>query len=335
MTRLGVDAINLAADRRGMGRLVRQTLRSLQGTGEVEIALIVRNASEASALWREFNYPTLSTADVAKERLDAVWYPWNGMRFPPHARSIVTIHDPFAFTYPHSNFIARRREQSPIRRAIKDADAIFSPSTWTANELRRLFNLAESRIRIVPNAPDEIWHPVALPPHDPYILFVAGTEARKNAEMLFHIYEATFQGAGPELVVAGKLSESGERAFERVRGRRRHELPSDKQLRELYSGATMVLVPSLAEGYGLPAVEAMACGAPVIASNATALPETCDGAAVLVRANDENAWRSAIRTTYLDDSLRSDLRERGLARVARIDRHGPAKALLACIQLLP
>lgn len=332
MIRLGVDAINLAADRRGMGRLVRQTLRSLQATGDVELVLVVRNASEAAPLWREFNYPTISTGDLGKERLDAVWYPWNGMRFAPHARSIVTIHDPFAFTYPHSNFVARWREQSPVRRAIKSADDIFAPSSWTAEELQRLFRISETRVRVVPNAPDEFWYPVAVPQREPYTLFVAGPEERKNAQMLFRVYDAAFQGSGPELVVVGTLDAAGEQAFERVRGPRRHELPSDKELREMYSGALLVLVPSLAEGYGLPAVEAMACGAPVIASNATALPETCDGAAVLVRATDENAWRSTIRTVYFDGALRRDLRTRGLARVARLDRHGPAKALLACIQ---
>jgi glycosyltransferase involved in cell wall biosynthesis len=327
MTRLAVDAFNLAADRRGMGRLVRQTLRTLDELGEVEVLLVVRTPADAAALWREFGHRTIVPSDLARERIDAVWYPWNGMRFEPRAYSIVTIHDPFAFLYPPRNAIARWREQSPIRRAIKKTDIIFAVSKWTAGELFRLFDLDNSRVRVVPNAVDPFWRPVPTPQQDPYMLILAGPEERKNTAMLFRAYDATFQDAGPHLVVAGTLGPSDERLFETLRTRRRRVRPSDEELRELYSGAMAVLVPSTAEGYGLPAVEAMACGAAVIASNAAALPETCDGAAFLVRP-DENAWRSALRVVSLDAQLRQSLRERGLARVARIDPYGPAKALL-------
>jgi len=327
MTKIAVDAINLAADRRGMGRMVRQTLRTLDELGGAEIMLVVRKPDDAAELWREFGYRTIVPADLRRERFDAVWYPWNGMRFAPHAYSIVTIHDPFAFMYPHPNRIARWREQSPIRRAINKADVIFAVSKWTAGELFKIFNLDNSRVRVVPNAVDRFWHPVSVPPQDPYMLVLAGPEERKNIAMLFRAYDATFQDAGPHLVVAGTLSDSDERLFQKLRTPRRRVNPSDAQLRELYSGTMALLVPSTAEGYGLPAVEAMACGAAVIASNAAALPETCDGAAFLVRP-DENAWRGALRTLSLDDKLRHELRERGLARVARIDPSGPAKALL-------
>jgi glycosyltransferase involved in cell wall biosynthesis len=249
------------------------------------------------------------------------------MRFHPHAYSVVTIHDPFAFLYPHPNPVARWREQSPIRRALKKADIIFAVSKWTAGELFRLFELDNSRVRVVPNAVDAFWHPVSVPPQDRYMLVLAGPEQRKNTAMLLRAYDATFQDAGPHLVVAGVLSDADDRLFDSLRTPRRRVHPDDDELRELYSGAMAVLVPSSAEGYGLPAVEAMACGAPVIASNAAALPETCDGAAFLVRP-DENAWRSALRVVSLDEQLRQQLREKGFARVKRIDPDGPARALL-------
>ena len=327
MTRIAVDAFNLAADRRGMGRMVRQTLRALDELRELEILLVVRSRDHAEALSREFTYRTIVPADLAAERVDAVWYPWNGMRFKPRAFSIVTIHDPFAFLYPHPNVIARWREQTPIRNAIHKADVIFTVSTWTATKLYELFGLKRSSVRVVPNGVCRFWHPVHVEGQDPYMLIVAAPEERKNVALLFRAYDATFESAGPALVVAGTLSESDEQFFGQMRSPTRHVHPSDEQLRELYSGALAVLVPSVAEGYGLPAVEAMACGAAVLASDAAALPETCDGAAFLVQP-DESAWRSALRTISLDAPLAQELRTRGLARVARLDPMAPAKALL-------
>jgi glycosyltransferase involved in cell wall biosynthesis len=93
-----------------------------------------------------------------------------------------------------------------------------------------------------------------------------------------------------------------------------------------------VAVPSLAEGFGLPVLEAMACGAPVLAANATALPEAAGGAALLVSATDQSAWRDALRRIAEDDALRSQLSERGYERVRAIDRDGYAKALLESVR---
>jgi hypothetical protein len=120
--RLGVDAFNLAADRRGMGRLVRGTLERLERFEDVEVIRIVRTPQPGAAAPR----------DLPHLQLDAVWYPWNGMRFAPHAPAIVTINDPFAFTYPHRSPVARWREQAPIRRALRKADCIFTISQWGA-----------------------------------------------------------------------------------------------------------------------------------------------------------------------------------------------------------
>ncbi len=316
--RLAVDAFNLAADRRGMGRIVRQVLESLDRLGDVETVLVFRRRGEGGITPRE----------LRRANADAVWYPWNAMRFRPRAPSIVTINDPFAFTYAHRGFIARRREQSPIRRAIRKADLLFTISNWAAGELERLFHIDSSRIRVVTPAIEPFWRRVEIPSRQPYVLFVAGPDARKNAPLLFRAFDVAFARSGPELVVAGTLSERDEREFERMRAPHRRVSPSDEQLRGLYSGALAVAVPSLAEGFGLPVLEAMACGAPVIASNATALPEAAGGAALLVSPTDEGGWRDALRRIAEDSALREQLRARGFERVGAIDRDGYAKALL-------
>lgn len=318
--RLAVDAFNLAADRRGMGRIVRQVLESLQRLG-VTPELIYKTSREGS----------LTPRDLKRARFDAVWYPWNGMRFAPHAYAIVTINDPFAFTFPHPSFIARAREQGPIRRAARKADRVLAISQWGAGELHRIFHVPRERLGVATPSIEPFWHPVELPSQSPYVLFVAGPDARKNAPMLFSAYDAAFADGGPELVVAGTLSEPDELAFGKMRAPRRRVRPSDEQLRGLYSGALAVAVPSIAEGFGLPVLEAMACGAPVLASDATALPEAAGGAAVLLPPADKQAWRDALLRIAQDAPLRADLRERGFARVRAIDPDGYAKTLLASV----
>lgn len=328
---LAVDAYNLAADRRGMGRVVRQTLRALDCRGEVDIALVARKGGEAE-LREEYRYPVVTEQALAKMGHAAVWYPWNGMRFAPHAPALVTIHDAFAFTFAHPNVVARWREQAPIRRAIRQADAIFAVSQWTADELRRLFGVTPPRVQVVHNAADPYWQPVQSTRGEPYMFFLSGSDARKNAAMLFDAYDAAFAGGGPQLVVAGALSEDAQRRFAQMCAPHVRVDADDARLRELYSGALAVLVPSLAEGFGLPAIEAMACGAPVIAADAAALPETCAGAALLVPPDRPAEWRDALKTIERDAALREDLRRRGLERVRRLDPEACATALLECVR---
>src|SRR5579864_683518 len=107
---LAVDVFNLAADKRGMGRYVRRALYGLQALGEDGVRLVVRDRREAQPLESEFDYPLIETRNLRESPPDAVWYPWNGIRFAPHAPSIVTIYDAFAFTFPHKNLVARVRE---------------------------------------------------------------------------------------------------------------------------------------------------------------------------------------------------------------------------------
>lgn len=324
--KLGVDAINLAADRRGMGRVVRKTLADLQRLGCTP-TLIVRNSHDAREL-EEFGMPIVTAGSLWRRRLDRVWYPWNAMRFSPHAYAIATIHDPFAFTYPHHEFVARWREQKPIKRAIERADRLTAVSAWTAGEIARLFPRSADRIEVIPNAIDDFWKPIERREQEPYFFFLAGRETRKNAAMLFHAYEAAFGSGGPRLVVTGSLWEGDEAILNAMKAPHARAHADDMQLRRLYGGALAVLAPSLAEGFGLPALEAMACGAPVLAADAAALPETCGGAALLAAPDDVLAWAKALQQLAADRPLREDLRARGLLRAANARHDRLAQALL-------
>jgi len=328
---LAVDAFNLAADRRGMGRYVRRILSGLRECGDIEIQLVVPHRGKARELAGEFSYPLLEPRDLRGASKTTVWYPWNGMRFAAPSRAVVTIHDPFAFTFPHASFWARRREQAPIRRALRSAGRLLAVSNWTKNELVRLFDIAPDRITIAPNAPDPFWKPVETRDGAPYFLFVAGAEQRKNAALLLRAFRAAFPAGEARLVVTGSLNQADAQTCARIPNAQFVQT-DDAQLRELYSGATAVVVPSLAEGYGLTVIEAMACGAPVLAADAAALPETAAGAALLLPPTGEGAWRDAMETIARDAPLRQQLRERGLARAAAIDPDAGMKGLLEALR---
>ncbi len=315
--RVAVDAWNLVNDRRGMGRYVRRVLTDWQNERDLEVTLLVRKAGHAALLNREFPYHARSDL---KGSYDVVWYPWNALRFAIRgARSVVLFHDAFAFAYPHANWVARYREQAPIRRALARADCRSANSSWTASEFARIFNLAADSFSVIHPVPDPWWQPVAPTQHTPYILVVAGPEERKNLPTLVRAFARAFPARDCSLLIAGNAP-------------RANIHPDDTELRALYSGALAVAVPSNAEGYGLMAVEAMACGAPVIASDASALPEACDGAAELVPAFDVNAWALALRMIADNANMRTIMRDRSLARAARIDRSAPARLTLGLLR---
>ncbi len=211
-----------------MGRVVRNAIRGLREQN-VDPVLVVRTRQDARPLHQEFDLHVITPAHIRAEKFDAVWYPWNGIRFNSHGFAAVTIHDPFAFTYPHRNLVARYREQHPIRRALFRADRIFAVSRWTAGELDRLFGAAAPLVQVVCNAPDPFFRPVPSANAKPYYFFLAGAEERKNAAMLLRAYDAAFSAGGPRLIIGGDLNARDTAALARMRAPVRRVHPDDEE----------------------------------------------------------------------------------------------------------
>lgn len=312
-----------------MGRYVRRILTDWR-EADLDLTLIVRDPEHEAILAQEFPY---RVERGVSRSYDAIWYPWNALRFDAgEARKVVTIYDTFAFTYPHRDFVARWREQAPIKRAVRHADALITISHWSAREIGRVFHFDPALLYVVAPVPDAFWRPVATDPTQRYVLVVAGPDERKNIRTLIDACARVCAPSACELVVAGSLSERDDRALITSGLPHRRVRPDDAQLRALYSGAAAVAVPSSAEGYGLMCVEAMACGAPVVAADASALPEACDGAALMVPPFDVGAWADALGRLINEPALREKLRERGYERVAPIDRTQPARATLSILR---
>jgi glycosyltransferase involved in cell wall biosynthesis len=333
--RLAVDAINLRADDRGMGRLVRGMLPVL--AANATIALLLRDLRDTRALTAQVP-PGVAFAPVRsaaeRGRYDAVWCPWNGLRFRSAAPLLVTICDDFAFRFPARGPIARRREQAPIRRAVREADVVVTISEWSRDALAARFGLEPQRIAVLPLAPDPAFFPTPAPsPYErPFVLIVAGSEPRKNLRFFIEAFDAAFPRRDVLLVVAGEPDAADRRTLQAlgaVAG-----AVDDDLLRRLYRTARAVAVPSLAEGYGLVAAEAQACGAAVIASNASALPEASGNAALLLAPDDREGWIAGLRAVTGDAALNARLRAAGAARWALAPRDAAAAALAARLSRL-
>jgi alpha-1,3-rhamnosyl/mannosyltransferase len=215
---------------------------------------------------------------------------------------------------------------------MERADARAVNSHWSATELARVFKRDVADFTVIHPVPDPFWKPVEPIARAPYVLVVAGPEERKNIPTLVRAFARAAARGECELVIVGNVSANDAWMIERSGIRYERVRADDEMLRTLYSGARAVAVPSIAEGYGIMAVEAMACGAPVIASNAAALPEACDDAAILVPPLEVEAWTFALERIVHDATLRETMREQSRGRAARIDRTEPARLMLALIR---
>ncbi len=338
--RVAVDAASLVRDKRGLGRVTRAVLSAAFADTSIALTLLAQRRDDLRALQAEFAGATVATTSTAarKSAYDVVWFPFNGVRYATAAPSVVTIADAFAFTEPHPERIARAREQGPILRAARQAARVVTISQWSRGELERTLAIAPDRIDVVVPAPDPFWIPAlgdTLPAGiagTRFALVVGVREPRKNVRLVLEAFARAAREPEELLVIVGELSPA-DRAFARATGVRAGEIgASDALLRSLYREATVVLVPSLAEGFGLVAVEALACAAPVLAADAAALPEATAGAAQLLPPRDVAAWTAAIREVYDDPARASAMRARAAAAFAFSDRTAPARRMLEILR---
>jgi glycosyltransferase involved in cell wall biosynthesis len=282
------------------------------------------------ASWTEARRPAPQTICGP---LDVVHAP--GPMLPPGgaAAVVATVHDlaPLRFPdrYPRD---ARLTLKRGLRFAAREADRIICPSHSTAEEVQELLGVERDRLRIVP-------HGVAMPAPDPeratrfvarrgfrepYVLWLGTQEERKNVLAVLDAFERVSR-ADPAvtLVVHGPQGWLGAEVADGIRRRRLEDRSrvsegglTREELAALYSRASVFLFPSIYEGFGLPVLEAMACGAPVITSDRSAMPESAGDAAVLVDPDDHDALGDALGGLLADADTRADLARRGRARAA-------------------
>ncbi|HEX3067611.1 MAG TPA: glycosyltransferase family 1 protein, partial [Thermoanaerobaculia bacterium] len=163
---------------------------------------------------------------------------------------------------------------------------------------------------IVPNGVDDFFSPADARDESDYVLYAGTIEPRKGLDDLLAVWDSLPQPR-PRLVLCGDAGWGGVKL---PSGAEATGYVDRTKLRELYRGARAFVYPSRYEGFGIPPLEAMACGAPVIATRTGAIPEYADGAALLIDPGDRNALRAALLRLLGDQTLRDDLRDRGVER---------------------
>jgi glycosyltransferase involved in cell wall biosynthesis len=300
------------------------------------------------------------TRAVPRRELDVFLFPSVHSYFPlAGIPSVLGLHDAIADELPDLALGGRRaRALWKLKQtlAIRQATRLFTVSAAARNILTQRLGIAPARLAVVPEAPDPVFHPRAavatarmlaslgLDTSRPLFVYAAGISPHKNVETLLEAHAQLCRrlDVAPQLVVAGELSyDSYLSSADDVRARiaalgiedsvTTPGFVSDEALACLYSAATAAVVPSLAEGFGLPAVEAAACGAPVVLSDLPAHRESLGEGAVYFPARDVDALSAHLELLVAGPSLRASLGQRGRAAAAALSWDVSARRLAEVI----
>ena len=307
-----------------------------------------------AALWHKFRVPLF--VEMFTGALD-VFYAPGFLLAPTRARrALVTIHDlsyvrlPECFPAPLLTYLNRQ-----VPHALKHADLILADADSTRRDVNEVYGVPLEKIKTLYSGVDPRFNPNVSPESrarvrdltrgKPYLLSVSTIQPRKNYARLIEAFSrianselqitnSQFLIRDLQLVISGARGWMFDDVFqtvERLNLRERVIFPdfvSDDDLPALYAGATLFVYPSLYEGFGLPVAEALACGAPVVCSNASSLPEVAGDAALYFDPRDVDALANAMHRALADESLRNDLRARGFAQAQKFSWEKAARELL-------
>ena len=273
-------------------------------------------------LWHRTKWPPVET--VAGGDFDIAHSAHPLLMPARRAAQVVMVHDLDFMEHPERSHREIRRDYPALAPAhIRAADAVAVNSPHTAREVIRLTGVAAEQIIVCPLGRPE-WSPREAEPEDAPLLFLGSFEPRKNIGLLLEAYERLLAERGarglltPRLVLAGGAGLDSEEILKRAASS--FLAPHVEVLgyvkpetrRELYASAMMCIMPSHTEGFGLPALEAMTVGVPVVAADRGALPDVVGPAGVLFRANDADGLAAAMEALISSPEQRHRMRDAGL-----------------------
>jgi len=341
--RVVVDYRPALRERSGVGEYTHQLVKALVARNDPALEVTIFSSSWKDRLGR----PQDLEGAIAIDRrvpVKVLNLSWHRLEWPPiesmtggtydiahslhplllparAAAQVVTIHDLNFLTHPERTGAEVRRDYPSLARShAHRADRVVVNSAFTAGEVVGKLGVARERISVCPvGAPD--WQPLDARAADGYVLFFGTLEPRKNVGGLLDAYEELIarRSAVPELVLAGKETDASRAWLDRIarpplEGKVRHigyVDPADR--RKVYAGARLLVMPSFEEGFGIPVLEAMTLGVPVVAANRGALPEVLGDAGILVDPEQPSSIADAIAQT-LDEGFANQAIAKGIAR---------------------
>ncbi|HYG75050.1 MAG TPA: glycosyltransferase family 1 protein [Planctomycetota bacterium] len=362
--RIALDISSAAREQStGVAMYIRRMIAAFGRTGQGHEFTLVTRASRLKNLFHIPAAPAVNfSTKIMIERLHPIFARsidvFHGLdsRLPGtwmKARTVVTIHDVFSALQSTEFADAEFREMKRKRYLdlTERADRIICVSESVKRDVQQTLNPDPAKLLVVyeaggegfsRRAPDEINH--TRQKHGlarPYLIFVGSVNKRKNVPAMIRAFAAASKATGElDFAIAGRIGFGGEQIREAIsqsgvadRVKLLGYVP-DEDVPALYSGAEALLFTTLYEGFGIPALEAMACGCPVIGANVGSLPEIIGDAGVLADPASIDSIASAIETLLTDSSRRAALRERGFERARQFSWDSAAEKCLSIYQEL-
>ena len=342
---IGIDGYPLTKEKTGVGHYTLELTQALASISPADRFELVYPTSERG--WWAFGLPRY----CKRAALDL----FHGTNFAVpvwgSCPSVLTIHDLSLLLYPETHeaqLVRRARRNLPLM--VRRASLVITPCEAVKREVHEVLKVAMERIVAIPEAARKSFQPVSLAETaavrerlgvaDEFILFVGTIEPRKNLVNLLRAVEELFTTTDlrPQLVVvggegwlSGELNSflNGMRLKERVVFTGYLE---DADLRALYSACRVFVYPSLYEGFGLPLLEAMACGAPIVTSNVASIVETVGNVARLISSTDVSDLAQAIAQLLRDDGEREKRSAAGIKHAQQFSWEKTAAATLEVYQ---
>lgn len=277
--------------------------------------------------------------NLSKENIDLYHIPQNGIGLSENIKcqKVITIHDLIPYIMPETvgkGYLLKFLKEVP--NIIEYCDAIITVSEWSKKDILKFFPIDENKIYVTPLAADIKYKLLdkewcqnlvqkRLNIKKPYILYIGGFSPRKNVKSLIMAFSQIRASLNKEvdLVIVGSLKDEGDSLKELCKNLKIDHyvhftgFVEEDILPVLYNGAEVFVYPSFYEGFGLPPLEAMSCGTPVITSNISSIPEVVADAGILIDPYDTSNLITAMGTLLNDESLLKELSLKGLERASK------------------